>query len=59
MVFGILATLALGIGSVFYVMQILNEKRRVRVKVVDVVDETRVRVFEEGIECEVVLAGIA
>ncbi len=59
MVFGILATLALGIGSVFYVMQSLNEKRRVRVKVVDVVDETRVRVLEEGIEREVVLAGIA
>ena len=40
-------------------MQILNEKRRVWVKVVDVVDETRVRVLEEGIECDVVLAGIA
>ena len=48
MVFGILATLALGIGSVFYVMQILNEKHRVRVKVVDVVDEIRVRVLEEA-----------
>ena len=59
MVFGILATLALGIGSVFFVMQSLNEKRRVRVKVLDVVDETRARVLEEGRECEVVLAGIA
>ena len=58
MVFGFLATLALGIGSVFYVMQSLNEKRRVRVKVLDVVDETRVRVLEEGVEREVVLAGI-
>ncbi|MEC7907154.1 MAG: thermonuclease family protein [Verrucomicrobiota bacterium] len=58
MVFGILATLALGIISVFYVMQSLNEKRRVRVKVLDVVDETRVRVLEEGVEREVVLAGI-
>ena len=46
-VFGILATLALGISSV------------VRVKVLDVVDETRVRVLEEEVEREVFLAGIA
>jgi len=59
MVFGILATLALGIGSLFFVMQSLNEKRSVRVKVLDVIDETRVRVLEEGKENEVVLAGIA
>ena len=59
MVFGILATLALGVGSVFFVMQSLNEKRSVRVKVLDVIDESRVRVLEEGRECEVILAGIA
>jgi len=59
MVFGILATLALGIGSLFFVMQSLNEKRSVRVKVLDVIDETRVRVLEDGKESEVVLAGIA
>ena len=51
--------MALGIGSLFFVMQSLNEKRSVRVKVLDVIDETRVRVLEEGKEAEVVLAGIA
>ena len=53
------SNIGLGVGSVFFVMQSLNEKRSVRVKVLDVIDESRVRVLEDGRECEVILASIA